>query len=438
MSEELSAEAKKYFELLGNLKNRPPWKAGMDVDKYVVETYQKWADRGYLNKIEQTFVGTDLTHGYRTLDGGTEIWLQHNLPGSQTRKGRIDQMIWTLDELDDAGRPTSARLQIMDHTARSPENPNATPGQRDHWNSKVETAENWKKYIARNYEVDDFRMAIHADPADSYYWRDRTDAFELETKIKELEKRRASLSAAEKNTLKKDKVNLDLTKKASKNSAKKFTSGLSDMLGLGPKDLFKAGGSSLGLAAGANELKKILDSELKLYKSRELLDLIELLREGEFERARRLNEKIKNLETPTMKKIAKPVLDLNGLGYNGITIWRNLVDAMYSAMKEAAEAAIKRRADANAMKLVDKDGKFEMHWKTIDDKSSYDWVGLYSSADASDKDYFSSWYWNWACRDSPLLTGVDVQDGWEMRYLILDQAPRPKYEYISIAIATYS
>src|SRR3990172_1767111 len=72
------------FELLDDARRLDPEGAalhGMKFDRLMIDFYDRMVRLELAEKIDQTFLGDNVTHGYRI--GNTEIWLQKQVaPGA--------------------------------------------------------------------------------------------------------------------------------------------------------------------------------------------------------------------------------------------------------------------------------------------------------------------------------------------------------------------
>lgn len=76
-------------------------------------------------------------------------------------------------------------------------------------------------------------------------------------------------------------------------------------------------------------------------------------------------------------------------------------------------------------------GWFKLVWAT-GATGKYDWVGLYTSADAPDADYIGGLNWQWVdgVLDGSYITWTSANPGYQARYLVWDTASG---SYVSVA-----
>lgn len=163
------------FELLQEARNLPggpfsPARHGKKFDDLVDEFYKKMVAEGLATPITETFAGDEIKNGYRI--GNTEIWLRKKAPGVRIPAGRsVDIIVWRL-ETDKDGKVVRARAEGMDHHTVHPQSPTATNSQKNHWSSKVATAEAMEEDLRRK----GFSARINMAPDNSFYWRDAATA----------------------------------------------------------------------------------------------------------------------------------------------------------------------------------------------------------------------------------------------------------------------
>ncbi len=401
-------KAKDLFDLFDGIKNLiiengpQAWiNSGKAVDNFVINMYHRMWEHSQktkfpIEKIEETFLGNEIKHGYKTADGRYEIWLQKSL---SPRKGSVDVIVWEF-ERDNNGTVTKIKGTPMDHHTHPPTrvrvkdkktgNWKKVPSYKKHWDSKVKTFKGWIEEVREIYPKAEVEENI--DYKNSYYWaRGKLDKMvDLERKIIKAQQVGDNKLIAK---LKKRMHKLVTSSGLNKRFTGPVTLSIFGILSANKK-LMASVLAGAGSAAYADTFNKILDAELALYKCPALLKLAEMVKTGDRARAYQFKERIKRSEPVDTHEILKKFHELSPHAGTGQEAWEFLIDKLYDTWQKALfeqEELIKLGKSVSVDFEIEGEN-ITVNWDAREEPEDDDWIGIYDYPSCGYKDYF---YWEY-------------------------------------------
>ncbi len=350
-------------EFLKEIKNPEklglsPAKFGQRIDNYVKLMYADMAKRGHLEKIDKTFTGHKIKHGYRTPDGKYEFWLQKKVGSGYSES--IDLIIWDVKRNKD-GSVRNAAGTAMDHHSYNPKHPKANPWNVKHWEKKLETKEVWERLLKN----EGFDVRIEMKLEDSYFWAEAKSRFAAKTK------------------------------KTLKHSSKLKSA----------KILAKLVNSLLIAAEIGVTAKQLTDIEGALYKAEYLRVIAKTILDGDVKRAAGMMEEFK-VGNHGGDKVLDLFNELWPVAAVGTLAFENLMDLLFDSWVKAAEELKKEDDGEIGSLLKTKDALFaeidafrnliESSEKALDKQLGYNNIEkifrmFASKIEVKREEYFDSW-----------------------------------------------
>jgi len=321
-------------------------KAGVTVDLFQVEMWQKLSALGAAKEMQTTGLGEEIVqYGFKT-SKGTEIWIAQPIGksaagdpiivGSESVNAQRNVDLMFVRYTKTGKKITAIELTGMDNYSTGPDT-----GGTKHFDRKEQVMKAWEIKFQDKYP--NARSNVRFDKNESFFWRDKLrELKKLEgelslvngnaAKLKTLEKQIASVS---------EQLEADALKVA-QHEAKEVFAPLA-------KGLFSAAKTSASLAGIAWKGKELTDIELKLYTSESLHRLMVAIKDEDPVRIRHAQKLLKEATRPDAQELLQDFVKLAFGTVIGWDAWEKFIDFLTAEWtKAAAEAKQKLKEAAQA------------------------------------------------------------------------------------------